>query len=81
MKKFEYEITHFSPEDLGESAVIACSEDGVCGKKHVPADLLSPLKGLLDTRGAQGWELVNIYFGKGGALAFWKREAAGGGGY
>jgi len=32
---------------------------------------------MLNERGKQGWELVQISFGKEGLMAFWKREAKG----
>jgi len=33
------------------------------------------LAALLNEKGEEGWELIQVSFGKGGVMAFWKREA------
>ena len=78
MKKYDYDITHHPVESLGRSDFV-CSEDGACGP-DADAERTDSLKEILNERGKLGWELVQLAFGRGGALAFWKREAVGGNG-
>jgi hypothetical protein len=40
---------------------------------EVPGVQPSILKSVLNERGEQGWELVQLSFGKDGIMAFWKR--------
>jgi len=81
MKRFEHDVTHYTPKDLGDASDFVCSEDGVCAQEKPPDGSISKLRELLDRHGAQGWELVELAFGKGGAIAFWKREIDTAGGY
>ena len=75
MDAYEYDITHFSIQDLGSSGFV-CSEDGICGgtEKPSPGELAAPLRDLLNRSGHEGWRLIQLEFGKGGVLAFWMRE-------
>jgi hypothetical protein len=73
MKTFEYEIIRHSPEQFAELAYF-CSEQGECTSTRVFADQVKILDSILNERGRQGWELVQVVFAKGGCLAFWKRE-------
>jgi hypothetical protein len=73
MKRFEYEITKH-PADTFNHVVYFCSEVGECSVNEVPGDQTEILADTLNERGKQGWELVQICFGKDGAMAFWKRK-------
>ena len=73
MKRFEYEITKH-PADTFNQVVYFCSEVGECSVNEVPGDETKVLADILNERGKQGWELVQIFFGKDGAMAFWKRK-------
>ena len=73
MKHFEYEITQHSAESFTKVAFF-CSEAGVCDLDQVPGDQREKITEILNERGGLGWELVKIYFGKDGMMAFWKRE-------
>jgi hypothetical protein len=72
MKKFEYEITKYPSEDFNH-LVYFCSETGECSLDQVPDHQTDVLKGILNSRGNEGWELVQISFGSNGLVAFWKR--------
>ena len=72
MPKFEYEITRHTAETFNE-LVYYCSEAGQCSLDEIPTDQTTVLKGILNERGWQGWELLQIVFGKNGLVAFWKR--------
>ena len=73
MKRFEYEITKH-PADTFNQVVYFCSETGECSINEVPGDQTEILADTLNERGSQGWELVQISFGKDGVMAFWKRK-------
>jgi len=73
MKKFEYEITKHPSDDFTH-VVYFCSDEGECNLDQVPPDQTNILAGLLNERGAEGWELAQIFFGKDGIVIIWKRE-------
>ena len=72
MERFEYEITRHE-SDAFTQMVYFCSEQGECELEEIPADEPQALEEALNARGLKGWELVQLNFGKGGVLAFWKR--------
>ena len=74
MTIFEYEITKHPAESF-ENIVYFCTESGECSLDQVSTDQTEILSGILNERGRQGWELLQIAFGKEGLMAFWKREA------
>jgi len=41
---------------------------------QVPYNQTDVLKGLLNDRGEQGWELIQLFFGKDGIVALWKKD-------
>ncbi|MEW6267528.1 MAG: hypothetical protein AB1641_31025 [Thermodesulfobacteriota bacterium] len=73
MKQFEYDITLY-PAALFQQVAYFCSEEGLCNLEEVPADQVKRLEEILSDRGREGWELVQLSFGRGGLMAFWKRE-------
>ncbi len=40
---------------------------------QVPRDQIGLLTDLLNRKGREGWELVQISFGRDGLMAFWKK--------
>ena len=77
MKRFEYEITSH-PADTFKEMVYFCSEQGECNLEAIPSDQIRKMEGILNVRGRDGWEIVQVSFGKDGLLAFWKRMVAEG---
>jgi hypothetical protein len=75
MKKFEYEITKHPAEDFNQ-LVYFCSETGECSLDQVPDHQTGLLEKILNNRGNEGWELVQMSFGENGMVAFWKRIIA-----
>ncbi len=73
MKRFEYEITRY-PADTFKQVVYFCSETGECTLDEVPGEETKMLSQILNERGNQGWELIQVSFGKDGMIAFWKRK-------
>lgn len=74
MKQFEYEISHH-PGEVFKQVVYFCSEAGECSIEDVSADQTRILADILNEKGKQGWELVQVFFGKDGVIALWKRKA------
>jgi hypothetical protein len=73
MRQFIYEITRH-PASQFSQLVYFCSGKGECTYDQLPSDQLDVLSDILNDRGSQGWELVQVSFGEGGLLAFWKKE-------
>ena len=72
MKKFEYEITKY-PADEFTQLVYFCTNEGECDFDELPSNQTEVLEKILNERGILSWELVQIFFGKDGIVAFWKR--------
>lgn len=73
MKQFEYEITQHHA-DAFKQLVFFCTEAAECSLNEVPRDEAEVLTAIFNERGKQGWALVQVTFGKDGAMAFWKRK-------
>lgn len=73
MNRYEYEITTHSSESFGK-VVYFCTDKGDCRISEVPAGEPEALVEILNERGALGWELVQLMFGKVGVMACWKRQ-------
>ena len=76
MAKFEYDITKHPAVEF-ETLVYFCTDQGECSIKNLPSDQVSALTDILNERGDDGWELVQVVFGQDGAVAFWKKEKIG----
>lgn len=72
MIKYEYNITTH-PEEEFNKLVYFCSEQGECELNQLQPNQLNILKKILNENGSQGWELIQLNFGKGGVVAFWKK--------
>jgi hypothetical protein len=75
MKRFEYTVTKH-PSDEFKQLVYFCTEQGKCNVEELPADQLNMLEGILNKRGEQGWELIQVFLGQDGIVAFWKRSVS-----
>jgi hypothetical protein len=72
MNRFEYEITKHSASEFVELAYF-CTDSGECTLSELPAHQMDSLNAVLNERGEEGWELVQVFFGNAGMVAFWKR--------
>jgi hypothetical protein len=54
--------------------VYFCSQDGECNLTDVPDEQTRALEDMLNDRGSDGWELVQLIARQGGLVAFWKRK-------
>jgi hypothetical protein len=77
MEHYEYEITTHSGDTFSRLTYF-CSEGGECSLEEVPSGEPQILVDLLNERGGNGWELVQLLFGKDGVMAFWKRRSIAG---
>jgi hypothetical protein len=73
MDRFEYEITRHRADSF-EEIIYFCSETGDCKLEEVPTGQAQIMMDILNTRGLEGWELIQMNFGKDGVLAWWKRR-------
>lgn len=73
MKRFEYEITQHLA-DTFDKVVYFCSKSGQCSIDEVSKYQTKILTNILNNRGKEGWELVQVSFGKDGVMAYWKRR-------
>ena len=76
MTRFEYKITRHPAESFTE-LVYYCTETGECSLDKIPHGQTEVLQSILNSEGENGWELVQVSFGQGGVLAFWKKELLG----
>lgn len=72
MKKYEYEITKH-PADEFNHLTYFCTESGECSLEEIPDHQTVVLRDILNQQGSEGWELVQLFFGKNGVVALWKR--------
>jgi hypothetical protein len=72
MVRFEYEITKHPSEDFAQ-LIYFCTDEGDCTLSDLPQDQVAMVLEILNKRGDQGWELIEMFFGRDGIVAFWKR--------
>jgi hypothetical protein len=73
MDRFEYDITQHA-SDTFDKVVYFCSKSGQCGIEEIAKDQTRILTDILNNRGKEGWELVQIAFGNDGMMFYWKRK-------
>lgn len=72
MARIQYEIDLYSVRDFRQLAFV-CSPSGECESREVPGDQVEVLSRKLNARGVDGWELVQISFGREQAVAIFKK--------
>lgn len=74
MKRFEYEVTIY-PAAAFQQLVYFCTSDGECQEEPAATSNVSTrLTELLNDRGGEGWELVDMITSPRAIVGFWKRE-------
>lgn len=76
MENFEYNVSLHDADTFKRLAYF-CTVQGQCSPEPILGDDPKILEDLLNARGSQGWELVQLFFGDKGLMAFWKRRLAG----
>ena len=83
MKRWEYDISFHSFEDLGISEddvefppeqVVACDIEGHCYFNDVMKGYMDVFTAAFNKRGDEGWELFQLEYHRGSLVCFWKRE-------
>ncbi len=86
MDAWEYDITSYSIEQVlamqekaglpseQDRPVMFCSDKGACFFDNIPNANIQIIVGILNARGAEGWQLVNVNFRTDEMLCFWKRR-------
>ena len=64
----------FAPGDAS-SRVLFCDQEGGCFFDESPDPYQEALKGILNKRGQDGWELVQVAFREKELICFWRRPA------
>jgi len=77
MKAFKYQVSLHGNEEFSEIAYF-CGPEGGCRPEAVPGSQLAKLADILNDRGRQGWEMVQVFFSRQGLAVFWKMEITGG---
>lgn len=72
MTRYEYKVTRRLADEFSQ-VVYFCGLDGSCGVERVPGRQIDKVSEILNDEGRNGWDLVQIAFGKNGMLMFWKR--------
>jgi hypothetical protein len=70
---FEYNIIKI-PAQAFENLSFFCSDKGDCALEDVPVDQTRLLTDILNEKGAEGWELVQLFFQEKGVVTVWKRQ-------
>ncbi len=70
--RWEYDLEKISARSF-ERVAFFCSEKGDCALEDLPMDQMGVLRDFLNHKGAEGWELVQLFFQEDGVVAFWKR--------
>lgn len=76
MMRYEYKVTRRLADEFSE-VIYFCTLNGTCGLERVPGDQIEKISEILNDEGRNGWELVQIAFGKDGMLMIWKRMIPG----
>ena len=63
----------FAESDVG-SRVLFCDSEGGCFFDDAPDPIEDAIKGIMNNRGQDGWELVQVIFREKEMLCFWRRQ-------
>jgi hypothetical protein len=74
MRRFEYDIT-IHPAEAFQQLVYICTADGECQEEPAPtSNVAGRLVEIMNARGRDGWELVEVKASSRAIVTFWKRE-------
>jgi hypothetical protein len=84
MQRWRYHVTMHAAEDIlallpqpaGDvPPAIFCDSEGACYFDAGPNPLTQAVEALLNQRGSEGWELVQLSFRPQQMVGFWKQRA------
>ena len=73
MERYEYQVTRHEAEEF-KQVVYFCSDQGACRLEEVPSEQAQRMVDLLNERGEEGWELLQLVFKTDGFMGIWKRK-------
>ena len=73
MKTYEYDTVIY-PATAFQELVYFCTADGQCREEPAPTNTTAKLTEVLNGRGREGWELIQLILSAKGIVTFWKRE-------
>jgi hypothetical protein len=86
MTTWEYDISSYSIEqvlamrkkmglpDEQDRPIMFCTEKGACFFDNIPNANIQIILDILNGKGAEGWQLVDVSFRAAEMVCFWKRE-------
>jgi hypothetical protein len=75
MAQYIYEITKHPANEFSHLTYF-CTESGECSLEDVTDDQTAVLRDILNYKGSEGWEVVQLFFGKDGVVAIWKKMSS-----
>ena len=87
MIAWEFDITSYSIEQVlavrekkglpeePDRPVMFCTEEGACFFDNIPNTNIQIIVDILNRKGADGWQLVDVTFRADEMVCFWKRQA------
>ena len=75
-REFVYTVEKYPTEQFTR-LVYLCADHGERGLAELPSDRMNAFEALLNSKGAEGWDLVQTFFGEDGVVAIWKKEQGG----
>jgi hypothetical protein len=85
MNRWEFDITSYSVEQVlatraklgyapeAENPVMFCTDEGLCFFDNIPNPNAKAILHIINSRGAEGWQLVTVVMRTDEMLCFWKR--------
>lgn len=70
------EAQGYDPDPAGP-AMLYCDQEGRCFFDAMPNSYVQSIIMVLDGRGHEGWELVQVVFRREQMICFWKRRVEG----
>jgi hypothetical protein len=89
MLAWEYDITAYSIEQVlamreqaglpeeQDRPIMFCTDKGACFFDNIPNSNIQIILEMLNGKGAEGWQLVDVNFRGDEMICFWKREVPG----
>jgi hypothetical protein len=88
VQRWEYDISVHTREDIeavrsgmppeaGGEEPFLCDDRGVCFFDRTPDGNVNVLRSILNQRGAQGWQLVQIDYRRDRLICTWRRPIGG----
>ena len=88
MVQYEYDITVYQANEILEAVpaavaqrappMVFCDTEGQCFFDEAPNPLMAAIVGMFDSRGEEGWALVQVIPRQQDMICFWRRTRSEG---